>query len=165
VSYRHVDAVLRGAIARYRGAPQPMDPSTKLVLLVLAEHANIKTGLTWPSVDTIARFACLHKRNVSAHLAKLLADDWIAIARGGKGGRPKKGSGFSTVYRINLAKLHATKNHDAGVTVSERENNDADSMVSLREIMLPTAGNHGAGVQPWRRCHENHGAGAMQTRS
>ena len=84
-----VASVLRGnggkAIAIPGGEgvrPQP----ARLVLIVLAEHANPE-GLSWPSTSTIAAQACLSRRSVIRALNLLLAERLIRKLSSGRGGR------------------------------------------------------------------------------
>lgn len=102
------------------GVPD-IDPTAKLVLIVIAEHANEKRGdgMAWPSIETIARLACVSERPVQRHLRQLVADGWLFVEQHSVGGR-----GRTTVYRLNLARMRSEKpdepdhNPGAGATVS-----------------------------------------------
>ncbi len=54
--------------------------SEKLVLLLLADHANAQ-GVCWPSVGLLADEACLSKRQVQRALARLIAAGTVSSSR------------------------------------------------------------------------------------
>lgn len=54
--------------------------SEKLVLLLLADHANAQ-GVCWPSVGLLADEACLSKRQVQRALARLIATGTVSSSR------------------------------------------------------------------------------------
>lgn len=115
MSYVYVSAALRGCFG--------INPSAKLVLLILAEHANEDSGgVAWPSVATIARLAGLSERQVQVHLTKLIGQGWIFTTsrRGG-------GAGNTTRYQLNFARMRAVqqRNGEAGNTHSESEEGEA----------------------------------------
>ncbi len=70
-------------------------PTLKLVLLVIAEHAD-PSGLCWPSKWRVARMTCLDERSVRAALSELVRLDLLKIRAYGKGGR-----GRATQYVIS----------------------------------------------------------------
>lgn len=82
------------------------NPSARFVLVVLAEHADRKSGLTAPSVRTIGRLTGYSERQVQYDLKNLLTLEEIEIATPG-GGRNRP-----TEYRITVqstAPFHASK--------------------------------------------------------
>lgn len=116
----YVGLVMQGALG--------LDPGTKLVLVALAECANVKDhGVTFPSVARLARYSCLTERHVQRILRELVEATWITVERASKGGY-----GQTTRYRLNLPKLRAgsTKNPDAHVTDQDGHNGDADVRVN-----------------------------------
>ena len=53
------------------------NPTSKLVLIALANHARPNGSTAFPSVKTICRYTCLSERSVRTHLDKLEADGII----------------------------------------------------------------------------------------
>lgn len=94
MAIEHVSAVLHGLFG--------VDPSTKLVMLILAEHARRGSALAWPSMANLSRLTCIDERQVQRILRKLVADAWIEIDKLSKGGR---GRGNTNVYRLNMPRL------------------------------------------------------------
>jgi hypothetical protein len=76
---------------RVLGVPEP---NRKLVLLVLAGHAN-RQNKAWPSQATIAREACLSLRSTQRAVTSLLEDGWV--------GRVRRGN-RSSVYVLMLGR-------------------------------------------------------------
>lgn len=88
-----VTSVLHGALG--------IDPTQKLILLVIAEHANRDSGgRAWPSIATIARLGCVTDRRVQYNLRALEAAGWLSIEQRSAGGR-----GRTSVYRLNLPRM------------------------------------------------------------
>lgn len=75
-----------------------MQPSNKLVLLALCDWANDE-GLCFPSVSSIARRACLSKRQSQRVMQELMAAHWIEVVGNENGGRS------SRRYQINVPAL------------------------------------------------------------
>jgi DNA-binding MarR family transcriptional regulator len=50
----------------------------RLVLLVLASHANNRTGEAWPSMPTLAAECGLTTRTIERVIAALVAAGWVA---------------------------------------------------------------------------------------
>jgi hypothetical protein len=75
-----------------------MQPSNKLVLLALCDWANDE-GLCFPSVSSIARRACLSKRQGQRVMQELMAARWIEVVGNESGGRS------SRRYQINVPAL------------------------------------------------------------
>jgi len=74
------------------------DALAKLVLLVLAEHADNDTHLCWPSLNRIADITHLTRRSVVTKLDYLESKGMITRQRGHKG--------LSTRYTIIVNQLH-----------------------------------------------------------
>jgi hypothetical protein len=66
--------------------------SALTVLLALARHANNKTHIAWPSIDTLASLSRIDRRNVIRHLQALVKMGEIEVAEDRKG--------KTTKYRI-----------------------------------------------------------------
>jgi hypothetical protein len=112
VAIEYVAAVLRGVFG--------LDPTAKLILLIVAEYARASSGgVAWPSVATIAREAGISERRTQIHLHRLREDRWLAVVGDARGG-----SGHSTRYKINLDRMRAAMKGDVGVTVSKSEKGD-----------------------------------------
>ena len=74
-----------------------MKARRKLVLAVLAEHAN-EGGLCWPSQALLARRGSISKRKLYDHLRSLENEGWLrqSIGTGPKG---------VNHYQLNVAKI------------------------------------------------------------
>ena len=62
-----------------------LDAAAKLVLVVLANHADHKTGRCWPTIRTIASESSQSVRSVQRKLADLQETGWITIEAFGRG--------------------------------------------------------------------------------
>ena len=80
----------------------PLDPSSKLVLVVLADHANNDGDGIYPGNDRIARRASLSRRQTMRLLQHLERHDLIARVRYPKGGR-----GHAVEWSINVGVVAA----------------------------------------------------------
>ena len=72
----------------------PFKPGRKLVLTVLAEHADIM-GFCWPSQQLIGLRASISVRKVRGHLKSLEEHGWIRITR-------NNGPGKVNYYQLNM---------------------------------------------------------------
>jgi hypothetical protein len=80
-----------------------VDPSAKLVAIVLADCANPQhNGVAFPSVATIMERTGLAERSVQVHLRELVLEGWIETVGSTRGGR-----GMATRYRLNVPRLRA----------------------------------------------------------
>jgi hypothetical protein len=70
------------------------EPSQKLILLALADHANDETWKAWPSLGHLSKKTGLNRRTVSRCIEQLLEKKLI--------GRINRGQ-ESTVYQLNVA--------------------------------------------------------------
>ena len=91
----------------------------RLILLVIAEHAD-RSGIAWPSVETIAHLANCSERFVKRTIAKLDAGE-LVLERGG-------GRGRSNRYRIPLERVNSgSPNTDLERVNSETERVNSDA--------------------------------------
>lgn len=81
-------------------------PAMKLVLLCLADHANEKQALAWPSVETVAGRTGLDERTVRAALRKLVRLGLIEVADPSSRHR-------TTTYRLLLSRAGSRPSFDA----------------------------------------------------
>jgi hypothetical protein len=78
--------------------PLKMDPSRKLVLVCLADHANERDGgLAWPSNALLSKRTGICERQVQEHRVALEASDLIELVSNTRGGRGK-----AKVYRLKV---------------------------------------------------------------
>ena len=86
----------------------------KMVLLVIADHANDDGSDSWPGVKTIARKCSISERSAQRHIRSLEARGiiWIAAQRGGN--RNTRHDRRPNRYDINLGALN-------GVTICRDE--------------------------------------------
>lgn len=82
------------AAIRWARTVRNLDASDKLVLLLLADHAD-DAGLCWPSVAGLAEDGCMGERTVQRALNSLVAAG--LVAREGNGGR-----GLTRRYTLSL---------------------------------------------------------------
>lgn len=78
MSFRHVAAVLDH---------YPNGDARKLVLIALAEQANEATWICWPSLERIAKRACISERHAIRTIDSLEDEAVIDVIRGGRGRR------------------------------------------------------------------------------
>jgi hypothetical protein len=129
VAGRFVSLVMDGLVG--------VDPSAKLVVVVLADCANQNAGgIAFPSIATIARRTGICERQVRDHLRKLEVEDWISREGATHGGR-----GMTTRYRLNLRRL---------LTVAALEKAAAERRVSEKKGGSASPGINGENpaVQP-----------------
>lgn len=74
--------------------------TAKLVLIGIANHDG--DGGAWPSVDTLARYANVHRRNVQRALDTLVSLREIEIIRQGGGDYSTADSHRPNLYRVTL---------------------------------------------------------------
>lgn len=95
----------------------------KLALLHMADRANYKTGLAWPSMaDTAARCGGISPRQARAWIGELITQGYLEVIGSRSGGR-----GTSTRYRIKLEKLAAPRG------AANAEGNFLDSNTETRK--------------------------------
>lgn len=81
-----------------------INPTAKLTLLMIAEHAGKNSGGTaWPSVATLARLVGTTPRSIQMHLRELERRGWVATLDRGTGGRR-----HTRTYRLNLPRMEAS---------------------------------------------------------
>ena len=83
---------------------QDVPPTTKLVLLKLADNANDE-GLCWPAQSTLSRHTGLARETVNRHVKKLEQLGILKIRR-----RSKEGVSLPNHYLLNLRGV-VTENH------------------------------------------------------
>ena len=97
----------------------------RLILLVIAEHAD-ESGISWPSIETIARLANCSTRYVQRTIRNLNSEELI-IDRGG-------GRSRSNRYRIPLEKVNPSslmQDPERVKLETERVNSDAQNSEPL----------------------------------
>lgn len=107
---------------------QNLPASTKMVLLVLADHHNETTGKCNPKVKSIAERAGLSERNTSLQIKKLAEEGFLEIQHNHR----EDGSLTSSTYILALgtdreAPGVLTEKHQGGVTVAEQEPGNLES--------------------------------------
>jgi hypothetical protein len=86
-----------------------MPHNAKMVLMALAEHHNMKSGLAWPSAATMARHMKMSRRSAQRGLVWLKAHGYIKAAAQNR-------TGLDTVrYRIMEDKLAPMPGHTSGL--------------------------------------------------
>lgn len=75
--------------------------TAKLVLIGIANHDG--DGGAWPSVDTLAKYAGVHRRNVQRALQKLEELHEINIVRNGGGDHSLADTHRPNLYRVTLS--------------------------------------------------------------
>lgn len=65
----------------------PNGDARKLVLIALAEQANEATWICWPSLERIAKRACISERHAMRTITSLEEEAVIDVVRGGRGRR------------------------------------------------------------------------------
>lgn len=73
----------------------PIEPTQKLLLLAIADHADDLGGNAYPSVPRLAERCSVSERTVQYALRKLERDGWIAVQRRATRHQP-------TCYRVDL---------------------------------------------------------------
>lgn len=96
----------------------PEDKHDRLVLLVLAGHADKFTGECYPSIERIAERAKISDRTVRRVVGRLDEEGWLGVDRG-------SGRSNTNVYSLNLRKLYRGEKDPPGTeqkgdTVSEK---------------------------------------------
>ncbi len=74
--------------------------TAKLVLIGIANHDG--DGGAWPSIDTLAKYAGVHRRNVQRALERLEELGEIKIVRNGGGDHSLADSHRPNLYRVTL---------------------------------------------------------------
>lgn len=81
-------------------------PARKLVMVVLARHANAD-GVAWPSIDTISRYANVGERYVRTCLRELEDEGLLEIRQGG---HIKGTTRRSNVYQLKFPECGCPRN-------------------------------------------------------
>jgi predicted transcriptional regulator len=110
----------------------PIQPSEKLVMLALCDHANDEGGSCHPTIDKIASKASVSDRTVRRILAKLVEIGLISLVKSG-GGR-NGNYGISNHYQIDIEKLRkgdiALAQQTESTTNTDCENSYPDNLTS-----------------------------------
>ncbi len=106
--------------------PTIENATERLLLLALADHANDE-GVCWPTIDQLAKRACVSAGQTTRLIAKLVADGRIKADR--RGGRHRA----STYWLI----IKNTRT-DAGVSDEETRASTPETRASTHERRVPT---------------------------
>ena len=90
--------VLSDVLRRLDGST--LDPASRLLLVLLADHTNDGNGAAWPSVSTLCGLTGLDRRNVQRRLARLRDLGVVEVVE-----RP----GRSSLYRLDPARVPASE--------------------------------------------------------
>ncbi len=83
-------------------------PTTeKMVLLVIADHANDEGTASYPSQETIARKVSIGIRQVRRHVNELVTKGYIRVQKGAGGSERCRDDRRPNLYTINLNRLRA----------------------------------------------------------
>lgn len=89
MSYEHLET----CVSRVHG----LDPTSKLVLVLLAWYCRKPEFLAWPSVPTLADQCCISERQAQRTLRGLAKSGWIEILERRVDGRQR-----SNYYKVNM---------------------------------------------------------------
>ena len=110
--------------------------SSKLVLLGLAEHARQDGSSSFPSIQTLSRYAEVSERTAQRALKGLVEASWVEVEAKATNRRP-------TTYRVNVAKLEAAETDELLEAVGTRPTTDSrgDKLTpqALAEVTPPSA--------------------------
>lgn len=115
---------------------QDVPPTSKLVLLKLADNANDE-GWCWPAQSTLARHTSLTRETVNRHISKLEAAGLLAVKR-----RTQEGVNLPNYYRLNLGGV-VTEDHTGcdrrsqGVVTEDHTNRQKATVTEPKESARP----------------------------
>lgn len=89
-----IEAVLRGF---------PKGGTAKILMVGIAAHDG--EGGSWPSVDTLAEYACVDRRNVQRATARLAEEGWLTITTNEGGTRNTRDNYRPNLYEIDYDRL------------------------------------------------------------
>lgn len=104
----------------------PTDPTEKLVLLAIADHANDE-GMAYPSMAGIAAKCSLTERGARGIIRRLEASNWLLTKVGG-------GRGGKSVYHVLTAE---NRNEKPGMTNPECETRNVTTVNPERDDNKP----------------------------
>jgi DNA-binding transcriptional ArsR family regulator len=107
----------------------------KMVLLVLADHANDDGSDSWPGIATIARKASMSERTVQRHLGALQDAGLITITRQGGGNKKTRDDRRPNRYDIDLKAVY-------GVTICHSDKQDGVTNEPVRGDNRDVTGCH-----------------------
>lgn len=84
----------------------PLPTTEKMVLLVIADHADDDGGNSWPSIGTIAKKASISSRSAQRYIARLADSGWITIRSQQGGTKEMRDDRRPNLYAINLERLN-----------------------------------------------------------
>lgn len=103
---------------------QDLPPTSKLVLLKLADNAN-DDGWCWPSQATLARHTSLTRETVNRHIAKLEESGHLTVKR-----RKQEGVNLPNHYLLNL---RGVVSDEGGVVTEDHNGSDRRSQPVVTE--------------------------------
>lgn len=105
----------------------PLKGTPKLLLVGIANHDG--DGGAWPSVDTLARYCSVDRRNVQRAITKLVETGWLEVVPQGGGHRDDRSDQRPNLYRIRWPDGAATApprdQSDGAATPRERGGDSA----------------------------------------
>ena len=93
----------------------------RMVLLAVADAANVDGARSHPGIDNVAAFALYSRAQTIRLLGELVAEGWLQITEGGRG------RGHATVYRIAMEK----RSHDETQLEPEKVSSGVDKRSHL----------------------------------
>lgn len=119
-------------------ASSGMKLSSVAIMARLADFSNDE-GVSWPSIETIARQLGAGASTIRTAISKLEADGWLTRTARRKGNR-----NASNVYQLNVAKLQAA----AFSHLSESDASKSDGSKSDASKLDPSKSNENGGFHP-----------------
>jgi len=119
-------------------ASSGMKLSSVAIMARLADFSNDE-GVSWPSIETIARQLGAGASTIRTAIARLEADGWLTRTARRKGNR-----NASNVYQLNVAKLQAA----AFSHLSESDTSKSDASKSDASKSDPSKSNEKGGFHP-----------------
>lgn len=105
-----------------------LPPRTKLVLLGIANHDG--DGGAWPSIETLARYACCSERTVQREISKLVDAGLVTVHTNAGGTRQTRPDRRPNVYQIHINRV--VDNTVNGVTQMSPRDSDGVTPVTER---------------------------------
>jgi len=82
--------------------PQPVSGTKKVLLIGIASHADKYGDNAWPSIPTLAEYACVSERNVQHALNALVDEGYVFRDLNEGGSRRVAGHMRPNLYRLNM---------------------------------------------------------------
>lgn len=135
---------------------QGLQPAEKLVLIGIANHDG--DGGAWPSVATLARYACVGERSVQRYLESLIAAGLVQrdVQAGGTARTPDHAR--PNLYRLHLPRgdTHATPPSDTGVTPPVTPSSPEPSLNPPRNRPLSASAEMESDFDEWYNVYPKH---------